>query len=121
MKVKLMEFNPVDGLQSEEEIAQYLADCFQDDNPAVFVTALGYVAKSKGIANIAQEHRVEQGEFVQISFRRQAVALGHHSSGDEVVEHQAAADRLTCFFVSAKYSCSPAHIRSPGSPTRRAD
>ena len=55
MKVKLMEFNPVDGLQSEEEIAQYLADCFQDDNPAVFVTALGYVAKRKGIANIAQD------------------------------------------------------------------
>ena len=37
----------------------------------VFVTALGYVAKSKGIANIAQDTGFPG--FVQISFRRQAL------------------------------------------------
>jgi probable addiction module antidote protein len=55
MKPQLAPFNPVDYLESKEEIAQYLNTAYQDDDPKVFVIALGHVAKAKGLAQVAQK------------------------------------------------------------------
>lgn len=55
MKTKTTPFNPVDYLESEEEIAQYLNEAYQDNDPRIFMVALGNVAKIKGVTNIAKE------------------------------------------------------------------
>lgn len=47
-------FNPVDFLESDEEIAAYLVEAYQDDDPNVFIIALGHVVKHKGLAEIAE-------------------------------------------------------------------
>jgi probable addiction module antidote protein len=36
-------------------MGDYLTQAFMDDDPAVFMTALGHVAKHKGIAQLAAE------------------------------------------------------------------
>ncbi|MDR9433547.1 MAG: putative addiction module antidote protein [Spiribacter sp.] len=51
---KLTEYNPFDHLLGENELAQYLTDAYEDDDPAVFVVALGHAIKHKGVAQIAE-------------------------------------------------------------------
>lgn len=36
-------------------MGEYLTQAFMDDDPAMFVTALGHVARHKGIAKLAEE------------------------------------------------------------------
>lgn len=55
MSEKLTAFNPVDFLQGEEEIAEYLTEAYLDEDPNVFIVALGHVAKYKGISSLAKE------------------------------------------------------------------
>jgi probable addiction module antidote protein len=51
---KLTEYNPFDHLLGEDELSQYLTDAYEDDDPAVFVVALGHAIKHKGVAQIAE-------------------------------------------------------------------
>lgn len=55
MDIELQEYNPKDLLQTDEEIANYLNDAYNDDDSSTFVIALGDVAKIKGIGYIAKE------------------------------------------------------------------
>ena len=55
MGEKLTPFNPVDFLQGEDEIAEFLSEAYLDDDPNVFIIALGHVAKHKGISTLAKE------------------------------------------------------------------
>jgi len=54
MAIELKPYNPVEFLQNEEEIISYLNDAYSDDDPSVFLVALGHVAKTKGMANLAK-------------------------------------------------------------------
>ena len=47
-------FNPLDYLHNDEEIADYLTSAYQDEDPNVFVVALGHVIRQKGVATIAE-------------------------------------------------------------------
>ena len=51
---KLTEYNPFDYLLDEDEVAQYLTDAYEDNDPAVFVVALGHAIKHKGVAQVAE-------------------------------------------------------------------
>ena len=42
-------------LKSEEDMAAYLAAALEEDDPAVFVAALGDIARAKGMTQIARE------------------------------------------------------------------
>ena len=42
-------------LDSDEAIAEFLAAALADENPEVFVSALGAVAKARGMAQIAKD------------------------------------------------------------------
>ena len=53
--MKPHDFNPAGMLQSDEEIAAFLAEAYADDDPAAFVTALCDVVKLKGVAKMAEE------------------------------------------------------------------
>lgn len=55
MSNKTTPFNPMDFLKTDDEIAAYLTEAYRDDDPAVFIVALGHVAKHKGIAQLAED------------------------------------------------------------------
>ena len=46
--------NPIEMLHSDAEIAELLAEAYEDKDPAVFVAALGHVVKHKGVAQMAE-------------------------------------------------------------------
>ena len=47
-------FDMADYLDSPEMIAAYLEECLQDDDPRVFLVALGDVARAKGMNDVAK-------------------------------------------------------------------
>ncbi|MFV0447990.1 MAG: addiction module antidote protein [Vibrio sp.] len=47
-------FNPFDYMETQDEINDFLQDCLEDDDPSVFVSALGHLVKKHGVANIAE-------------------------------------------------------------------
>jgi probable addiction module antidote protein len=55
MKTETKPYNPFDHLLTQEDMSDYLTQAFLDDDPAVFVTALGHVAKAKGITQLATD------------------------------------------------------------------
>jgi probable addiction module antidote protein len=54
MPSRLTEFDASAYLDSEEVIAEYLNAALEEDDPDVFLTAVGNVAKARGMAQIAQ-------------------------------------------------------------------
>ena len=55
MSIETTPFNPMDFLKSDDEIATYLTEAYRDDDPAVFIVALGHVVKQKGLAQLAED------------------------------------------------------------------
>jgi probable addiction module antidote protein len=55
MKTQTKPYNPFEHLLTEADIGQYLTNAFMDDDPGVFVTALGHVARIKGMAQLAND------------------------------------------------------------------
>ena len=47
-------WNPFDYLKTPEEINEYLADAFLDEDPKIFMIALGYLARKKGMTELAR-------------------------------------------------------------------
>jgi len=54
MGIKTKPFNPFDYMETQAEIDAYLLECFNDDNPQLFINALGHLAKHHGMAEIAK-------------------------------------------------------------------
>jgi probable addiction module antidote protein len=52
--VKISDFDASEFLDNEELIAEYLTAALEDENPDVFLTAVGNVAKAKGMSAIAE-------------------------------------------------------------------
>lgn len=55
MKVKTTPYNPFDYLETKEEINEYLNNAYMDDDPQVFLIALGHLAKKRGMMEIAKK------------------------------------------------------------------
>lgn len=51
---KISKFDAADYLDSDEIIAEYLTAALEDENPDVFLAAIGDVAKARGMSAIAQ-------------------------------------------------------------------
>lgn len=51
---KATEFNPFDYFDTDDEILDYLNDCYHDDDPQIFVVAVGYLVKKKGVAEVSR-------------------------------------------------------------------
>ena len=51
---KLTPYDPAMLLKTDEDIVAYLTDCYQDNDPAVFILALRDIAKIKGFAALAK-------------------------------------------------------------------
>lgn len=55
MTTTFLPFDAADYLDSEETIAEYMTAASEDENPDVFLAALGDVAKARGMAKIAAD------------------------------------------------------------------
>lgn len=54
MSIKTSAFNPFDFMDSDEEIHAFLVECFQDEDPQIFVNALGHLVRKKGMTQVAK-------------------------------------------------------------------
>ncbi len=54
MTVKIKEFDAANYLDSDEMIVEYLKAAAEDKNPEVFLSALGDVARAKGMTEVAK-------------------------------------------------------------------
>lgn len=52
--MKTTPYNPLDYLQTPEEISAYLDEAFADTDPRVALVALGHLAKKRGMTQIAR-------------------------------------------------------------------
>jgi probable addiction module antidote protein len=70
--MKLKEFNPVEMLHSKEEVAAYLTDAFQDDDPELFMVALANVIKHNGVGAIAAQSGLNRESLYKVVRRETA-------------------------------------------------
>ena len=54
----LLIFDPVDYLKTDKDIAEYLTAVLEDGDPALFVAAIGDIAKAKGMMKISKKSGV---------------------------------------------------------------
>ncbi len=54
-KAKLSQWDSAEYLKTPEDIIQYLAACLEEDDPQLIPHALGIVARSKGMTQLAKE------------------------------------------------------------------
>lgn len=47
-------FSPIEMLHSDAEIAEWLTEAYEDEDPAVFIAVLGKVVKQKGVSRMAE-------------------------------------------------------------------
>jgi probable addiction module antidote protein len=55
MKEKLLPFDMVKMLDSDEAMSEYLSQVLEDGDSDELISALGYIAKAKGMSMIANE------------------------------------------------------------------
>ena len=55
MIIKTRPFDMANYLRSEEEIAEYLRQVLEDNDPAELAAALGHVARARGMTQLAKE------------------------------------------------------------------
>ncbi|NQY38338.1 MAG: putative addiction module antidote protein [Alteromonadaceae bacterium] len=55
MVEQLTEFNPFEFMETQEEINEFLMECYQDSDPNTFVIALGQLVKLHGFSSVAQQ------------------------------------------------------------------
>tara|TARA_R110002110_G_scaffold2830_1_gene14140 strand:+ start:70903 stop:71184 length:282 start_codon:yes stop_codon:yes gene_type:complete len=53
--IKVTDFDVSQYLDNEELIAEYLSAALEDENPDVFLAAVGHVAKARGMSEIARK------------------------------------------------------------------
>jgi len=54
METKTSIFNPIEMFHSDKEIAEFLSESYESEEPKAFISALGFVIKHKGVAHIAK-------------------------------------------------------------------
>ena len=55
MRIKLTEFDPSAYLDNDGVIAEYLSAALEGGNPDVFLSAIGNVAKARGMSVVAEQ------------------------------------------------------------------
>lgn len=58
MALKVLPFDPAEHLQTEEDILYYLEAAMEENDPKHIASALGDVARSKGMSEIARKAKV---------------------------------------------------------------
>jgi len=93
IKIKdLAKFDVVDHLKTEKDIAGYLSAVLEDGNPALFVAAIGDVARAKGMTEIAKKSGVTRESLyralkIEAQPRFETVAKVIHALGMKLSVH----------------------------------
>jgi probable addiction module antidote protein len=56
-------FNPFNYMETQAEIDAYLLECFNDENPNLFVNALGHLAKYHSMTEVAKATSINRKAF----------------------------------------------------------
>ncbi|GLS89086.1 transcriptional regulator [Psychromonas marina] len=54
MPNKTSPFNPFEYMETQDEINTFLRECLENDDPNVFVSALGHLVKAHGVTDVAE-------------------------------------------------------------------
>ena len=93
IKIKdLPKFDVVDYLKTEKDIAAYLTAVLEDGDPALFVAAIGDIAKAKGMTEIAKKSGVTRESLyralkIEARPRFETVAKVIHALGMKLSVH----------------------------------
>ncbi len=55
LKLKTTKWDVVDYLKTDEDMAEYLEAAIEDGHPAVIATAIGNIARAKGMTQVARQ------------------------------------------------------------------
>ena len=66
MTVKTKHFNPFDYLETQEEINEYLSECFKEDDPQLFINALGHLARHHGMTDVAKKSGLNRESLYKV-------------------------------------------------------
>jgi len=85
-------FDVVDYLKTEKDIAGYLSAVLEDGDPALFVAAIGDIAKAKGMTEIAKKSGVTRESLyralkIEARPRFETVAKVVHALGMKLSVH----------------------------------
>ncbi len=80
MTIKLLPFDLVSLLDSDEAISEYLSQVLDDGDSDELLRALGYIAKAKGMAMIAKESGLGRENLYK------ALAPGSHPRFDTILK-----------------------------------
>jgi probable addiction module antidote protein len=93
IKIKnLPKFDVVDYLQTEKDIAGYLSAVLEDGDPALFVAAIGDIARAKGMTEIAKKSGITRESLyralkIEARPRFETVAKVIHALGMKLSVH----------------------------------
>lgn len=54
MSEKTHPYNPFDFINTQDEIDAFMLECFRDDDPRVFIEALGHLIKKHGVSDVVE-------------------------------------------------------------------
>jgi len=88
----LPKFDVVDYLKTEKDIAGYLSAVLEDGDPALFVAAIGDIARAKGMTEIAKKSGVTRESLyralkIEARPRFETVAKVIHALGMKLSVH----------------------------------
>jgi probable addiction module antidote protein len=92
-KIKnLPKFDVVDYLKTEKDIAGYLSAVLEDGDPALFVAAIGDIARAKGMTEIAKKSGITRESLyralkIEARPRFETVAKVIHALGMKLSVH----------------------------------
>ena len=93
IKIKdLSKFDTVDYLGTKKDIAAYLSAVLEDGDPALFVAAIGDIAKARGMSDIAKKSGVTREALyralkIEARPRFETVAKVVHALGMRLTIH----------------------------------
>ena len=94
-KIKISElsnFDIVDYLKTDKDIAEYLTVVLEDSDPALFVAAIGDIARAKGMSEISKKSGVTRESLyralkIEARPRFETVAKVIHALGMRLTVH----------------------------------
>jgi probable addiction module antidote protein len=54
-KIKTSKWDPAEIIETKEDVIAFLEEAFEENDPEFLFKTIGYIARSKGIAQIARE------------------------------------------------------------------
>jgi probable addiction module antidote protein len=82
VKLKTTKWDVVDYLKTDEDMADYLEAAMEDGHPAVIATAIGNIARAKGMTEVARKAGIGRVSLYKALSQRQS-GICHCTQGCE--------------------------------------